>query len=334
MAEAARTTITLLYDGVDISADVSRDLISFTYTDNSAGTVDDLQIVLQDRFMLWRDAWFPEKGATLVATIVPAFGGGVLDCGTFEIDEIELGGSPNTATIKAVSTPVTAALRGEKRTKAWESTSLKEIAQAIAQRAGLESFYQAKEIKYQRVDQRDESDLAYLNRLCLESSLNLKVGSGQVVIYDEQEFEKRAPVSTIDVLGGQVTGYSFKSKTRTVYKKAEVSYRDPSANTVRKFTYTPSDVPKVGQTLKVRKRVESIGAARELAKRELRNANKGEVTGTFAVPGNPLLQAGQNVVVTGIGVLNATYHIEKAIHTVSYSGGYETAVDLHRVLAY
>lgn len=334
MAEAARSNIILLYNGVNISADVSRDLIRFEYTDNASGKVDDLQITLQDREGLWRDEWFPEKGAKLTASIVPAFGGGILFCGTFEIDQIELSGPPQTAVIKAVSTPVTSAIRGEKKTKAWEGTSLQDIAAEIAAAGSLSLFYDATEIKYDRVDQRDESDLAFLERLCTESSLNLKVGNDQVVIYDEQQFETRAPILTLDIGAGDVTGYTVKTSLAPVYKAAEVKYRDPNANTTRVFKFTPEPEPKVGKTLKIRKRVESINAARDLCKRELRNANKGEFVASFTLPGHPRVQAGQNLIATGLASLSGTYHIETARHSVDGSGGYTSQAECHRVLAY
>lgn len=334
MAESARSQIILLYNGVNISADVSRDLIRFEYTDNASGKVDDLQITLQDREGLWRDEWFPEKGAKLTASIVPAFGGGILFCGTFEIDEIELSGPPQIATIKAVSTPVTSAIRGEKKTKAWEGTSLQDIAGEIASAGSLRLFYDATEIKYARVDQRDESDLAFLERLCTEASLNLKVGNDQVVIYDEQQFETRAPVLSLYVDAGDVTQYTVKTSLTTVYKAAEVQYRDPSANATRKFTFKPDPEPKVGKTLKIRKRAESLNAARELCKRELRNANKGEFVASFSLPGDPRVQSGQNLQAYGLASLSGTYHIETARHSVDAGGGYTSQAECHRVLAY
>lgn len=334
MAESARSEIVLLYNGVNISADISRDLIRFEYTDNSSGKVDDLQITLQDREGLWRDEWFPEKGAKLTASIVPAFGGGVLFCGTFEIDEIELSGPPQTATIKAVSTPVTSAIRGEKKTKAWEGTSLQDIAGEIATKGSLSLFYDATNIKYDRVDQRDESDLAFLERLCTEASLNLKVGNDQVVIYDEQQFETRQPVLTLAVDGGDVMQYTVKTALTGVYKAAEVKYRDPNSNTTRVFVFTPEPPPKVGKTLKIRKRVDSLNAARDLCKRELRNANKGEFVASFTLPGHPRLQAGQNIFAQGLASLSGTYHIETARHSVDAGGGYTSQAECHRVLAY
>lgn len=334
MGEAARSRVILLYNGVDISADVSRDLVRFEFTDNASGQVDDLQVTLQDRQGLWRGAWLPEKGASLVAVVVPAFGTGTLACGSFQIDEVQISGPPNVVTMKAVSTPVESAIRSEKHTKAWESDGLQNIAAEIAQEAGLALFYEAPAVNYDRVDQREESNLQFLQRLAEEAGLNLKISDTQVVIYDEQTLEAQASVATIDVEGGMVTRYGVRSKTRDVYRAARSRYRDGSKNETFEFLFEPEEAPQVGQVLELRRRVESLDEARNLCRRELRNKNRSEVTIDIAMVGNTLMQAGQNIDVAGIGALSAKFHVEQARHTIDSGGGYTTSITGHRVLSY
>ena len=60
---------------------------------------------------LWRNGWFPDKGATLRATLRVADwtdegDTAELYCGQFFIDEITAQGPESTVTIKARSTPV------------------------------------------------------------------------------------------------------------------------------------------------------------------------------------------------------------------------------------
>ena len=50
---AVATDIAVAFDGVDISDDVSRYMLSMTYTDNEEDEADDLQLKLQDRDGLW-----------------------------------------------------------------------------------------------------------------------------------------------------------------------------------------------------------------------------------------------------------------------------------------
>ncbi|MDE7064977.1 MAG: late control protein, partial [Desulfovibrionaceae bacterium] len=62
-----RCTLTLLYEGRDISADIGPDLLSFTFTDKSGskGEADDVQIVISDRDRRWQGPWRPRRGHVL-----------------------------------------------------------------------------------------------------------------------------------------------------------------------------------------------------------------------------------------------------------------------------
>lgn len=44
------------------------------YTDVLTGQADDLQLTLEDRDGLWLEAWFPDKGAALTASILTNIG--------------------------------------------------------------------------------------------------------------------------------------------------------------------------------------------------------------------------------------------------------------------
>ena len=46
---ARRTEITLEFEGVDISEDINKYLLSFEYTDNEEDKTDDLSLTLDDR---------------------------------------------------------------------------------------------------------------------------------------------------------------------------------------------------------------------------------------------------------------------------------------------
>ena len=113
-APARRAALKLLYDSKDISEDLAPFLKSFSFTD-SFEAADDLQITLADPMALWRNGWFPDKGATLKATLHVADwtdegDTAELYCGQFFIDEITAQGPESTVTIKARS-PQSAAKR-------------------------------------------------------------------------------------------------------------------------------------------------------------------------------------------------------------------------------
>jgi phage protein D len=235
--------VKLLYEGVAITqgddvakpgayyVDTAGDLLGFEYTDNADGKVDDLQISLMDRKGLWRGDWLPRKGAKLWASILPAFGDGELVCGDMWIDEVEAGGPPSVTTIKAVSVPLGEenSIRGTKRTRAWEATTLEGIAKNTADVSGLKLFYQGDPVEVERADQHEESDLAFLARLAEDFGYVVKVGHGKLVVYDQELLEDADPVAVVDVGkgDGMVTRWDIRSKTRGTFRAARVMYRNP-----------------------------------------------------------------------------------------------------------
>jgi len=244
------TKVKLFYDGVAISQgddddepwlytiDTDGDLLSLEYTDNSDGQVDDLQISLMDRKGLWRSDWLPEKGEKLRASILPAFGDGELICGDMWIDEVEAGGPPSVVTIRATSVPLgeDIAIRGTKRTRAWESVTLKRIADEIATAASLELHWEGGDVEIERTEQHEESDLALLRRLGEDFGYVVKVSDSMLVMCDQEILEDADPVAFVDVSkgDGMVTHWSVRSKTRDVYRAARVMYRNPIRKLVSK----------------------------------------------------------------------------------------------------
>lgn len=60
--EARRAYAIITYAGKDISEQISKDLLSLTYTDNTDET-DDVQIKLSDKDKNWRGPWYPKVAA-------------------------------------------------------------------------------------------------------------------------------------------------------------------------------------------------------------------------------------------------------------------------------
>ena len=96
-------------------------------------------------------------------------GGGkdkVLDCGQFELDSVDASGPPNTITIKATALPYSVQIRQTEKSKAWESYTLSGIANEMASVSGMACMFLAtKDPSYSRVEQRKQSDIAFLSKL-------------------------------------------------------------------------------------------------------------------------------------------------------------------------
>lgn len=338
MSSVRRTSISLLYDGVNISRDIAPFLISLTYTDQSHGKSDDLQIALQDVKGDWKGSWFPEKGASLTAEIhvenwLREGDNRVLPCGKFQIDEITFKGPPSTIDIKAVSVPVTSSARQQKRTKGWEDIKLSKIADEIASNHGLSLFWDSSDDPLlERRDQIEMSDLAFLKQECERAGLALKVTDDQVVIFREQEYEDRGVVDEINfasITEKLVTSFSFRTKATGTFKGAKVQYSDPASSETFEVYTSAENIDTNGQDLNVNERVTSEAEAEKLAQDRLYQANKREVTGLFSMVGNMAMLGGSMIDVVGFGKFDGKYFIEKAVHSYS-RGGYTTQIDVRK----
>lgn len=148
MSEVPKAIIKVVYNGVNITEDVSRHLISFQHTDNVSGKSDEIELTLDDASAQWRNEWYPSKGDKINCKI--GWPGDVLNCGDFTVDEIELSGPPSTIHLRGLSTPSTGSMR-TKNSKAREGKTLRQIAQEIASKHGLTLSEGSKNVKTQAV---------------------------------------------------------------------------------------------------------------------------------------------------------------------------------------
>lgn len=334
-----RATVTLIYEGKDISGDIGPDLLSFTFTDKSGakGETDDLQIVISDRDRLWQGPWCPQRGQTMRASILCTdwFERGdclELPCGAFQVDEVEFEASEaDRVTIKGVPSAVKTSITGQKKTRAWNSVSLQQIAGDIAAAAGLGLQYKGDPIRLERIEQRQEPDLAFLHRVAADNGHRVKVAEDKIIIYSGAGADGLAPVTLV-----RSTTASFRGKmvTSEVYSACTVTFSDPTSGKLFKYTYKPDNAPQTGKVLTINKRAENLAAAQRLAKASLRGKNAGQRTGDWSGMGQPGLRAGGTVILSGYGAWDTRYSIKEAAHTVTPDGGYTTSASLVAALGY
>ncbi|MGW8956611.1 phage late control D family protein [Paenibacillus sp. NPDC055715] len=370
---ARRAQVVVNYNGKDITKELSGYLLDFTYTDAEPGTLDDLQINLEDKDRKWSGPWSPSAGDRITAYIKTTGWdkpGEIkrLNCGTFEVDSIDFAGPPDTVSIKAVSLPVSTNVRQEKKTKAWESVTLKSIAVEIAKRAGFALMYEAHgNPKFDRQDQTDVSDLAFLNDLCKQEGIALKVTGKKLVLFDEYVYEQKAPALTIERGVSDIISYGFSFSTQDVaYAGCEVSYQPAAKKSTSKkkddksttkaaaestskdskkkkekseqpkpikVIYRPPGAPKDGPILKVSQSVGSQAEALNAARKSLREKNKEAGKATLSLMGNVGLAAGMTITIKGFGRFDGKYIIVSATHAVGGSG-YTTNLEIRKVLGW
>lgn len=149
-------------DGNDIAQLISPRLINLDLTDNRGIEADQLNITLSDHDGLLA---IPRKGAVLRLWLGWS-NTGLVDKGTYTVDEIEHSGAPDLLSIRARSADLRKALK-VKRERSWSETTLGQVLADVAQRNQLQLRI-ADTLKDQvipQLDQANESDANLLTRL-------------------------------------------------------------------------------------------------------------------------------------------------------------------------
>lgn len=371
MSNPLQTKLRLLFTaaGQDVSQSVLPDLLSFTFSDKETGEADELRLTLKDDTGKWAATWKPDGGEVVDAYLATGSGDDELHCGRFYVDSMSVSGAPRTFEMQAVSTPLNQPIRRKAITKAWESRTLRGIAEEIAAENGLQLFFDVEEDpKYDRRDQKEESNLAFLQRLCEDEGFSIKVTDQKIVIFDQRSYETKEPIKTITLGVSDVLSWSFNSQQSETYKTCVVAWRDMKKKSkdsaggydfsktpekpgtvdeeleklrtpdyraqknpaVNYFSYTDPTVDASGQEYRVRKRVTSKAEAERLAKATLRKVNLRRVTGSLTVIGDLSLLAGCVIACEGFGSFDGNFIIESSSHDVG-GGGYTTSLQLRRV---
>lgn len=321
---------TIKIAGQDVTRDLSPFLLSVSYVDNLSGEADDMEIVLMDKNGLFIGAWMPSLSDTLQVALTKDDGlKQTLDLGVFEIDEVQAGSPPSTFRIKAVSVSQNSALRQRDESRAFENVKLSEIAADIAKASGVELFYKASDDPtIRRAEQQQQSRLAFLEKLCKDNFLALKVADGQLIIFDESELEKQEPALTIYRNTG-IINFQARWTIQEIYGRCDVVYRHGIHDELIQGSFESGSS---GKVLKINKKCETQAEAQRLARNSLRQKNKDQVKVTLTTIGNFSLAAGNVVSLKGFGKFDYNYLIERASHTLS--DGYKTRAELRRCLNY
>lgn len=338
-------SVAIKYNGVSMNEYLQKFLIDFKYTDAAPGELDSITLNLDDTDGKWINEWSAVAGDVIQASIFVNHwekqGEQLkLPCGTFAVDSADVSGPPDVVAIQATALPFGGkAAKDEVVTKAWENVKLRTVAQEIAAKSGLKLVYESSSNPtYERLDQSEQSSLAFLNETAKAEAIAVKISGSSLVLYDEEVYEKAEAIVTITRGKSNVISYSFENDTAsTVYGACTVTYRPSktkgdSSGKVITGTYKVPSLSKY-PTLKVNEQVKSAAEAQRLAKNRLREKNKEAGKGSLTLSGDIRLAAGITINVAGWGKYDGKYIIESAEHAVG-SGGYTTTINIRRVLGW
>lgn len=339
----------------DVSEDLLPDLLSFTYSDRENSQADEISIVLKDPDGKWASRWAPEGGA-VVRALMGVDGSPnehlTLDCGTFYIDTLRVSGSPRIFEIRAVSVPLKKPVRKRLRTRAWEKTTLKAVAQYVAKEAEVELVFDtAVDPDYDRIDQTKESDLTFLSRLCEEAGFSIRFAGDQLWIFDQASYEKKEPIETITLGESDILSWEFERSQSESYRSVTVSYRDPKQKVKKKaggydfylrpiekkssnpavmtYTATDPDADPNAQEYQLKRRATSLEEAKRLATAKLRSLNRHRLVGRLSMVGELFRVSGVVVTCKGFGSFDGDFIVEESTHTID-SSGYRVDIQVRR----
>ncbi|MGD7075500.1 phage late control D family protein [Ralstonia pseudosolanacearum] len=212
----------------DITGRFQGRLIGLTLTDNPGFEADQLDIELDDsdgRLEL------PEKGVRLALSIGWA-DTGVVDKGTFKVDELEHTGPPDRLTIRARSADLDGGLT-TRRDNSYAGKTIGAIVQAIATRNKLTSMVSKKLAGQviEHVDQTGESDAAFLTRLAREFDAIATVKNGTLLFIPAGEPTSGSGLALPKVTITRDVGdtHTFLVADRENYNGVKAYYQDTRA---------------------------------------------------------------------------------------------------------
>ena len=244
MAFARNIRVIVIFNKVDISDEIAHSISSLNYTDNSKNAIDDLELELENLDYRWLKEWYPDENAQLLVGIHEEKENetNFLDLGTFYVDEPTF--ENNRLNLKCLALPLDQNIRDQKNSVAWERITLKELVTQIASKHEMNAEIYAENEFFERLDQNQETDLAFINRVVKETGLNMKVSDDKIIIFDDEEMEKNDTVEIFNINDERIRSFSLKKKNKEIYDNVEVSYYDPDKKKVVKEIITKKELEK------------------------------------------------------------------------------------------
>ncbi len=319
----------LTYQGVNITTDISGMVRSIRYVDELGGSSGELEVELEDRDRRWQGPWRPAQGDA-VSLLIGYAGEPLLPCGDFQVDDLELEGPPDVFHLRCLPAWITPSLR-TRNSFGYENQTVLEIAGVVAARHGMSVVGAPAPLDavYDRITQKQETDVEFLRRLAREHNYDFTVRGTQLIFYARADLEAQAAALTLT--RAEVERFAFVARTQSIYQQAQTAYFD--SLTKQLYAQTVSAAPAVasGDTLKLVARCENGQQALARAVAMLHEANRLLVTGRVVAPGTVRLVAGNVAALSGWGAMDGNYLVERAAHRLERERGYVSEADLRRV---
>lgn len=288
----------VLDNGVDLSSRINPRIIDLTLTEKRGGEADTLDLTIHNH-----DGQLapPKVGKVLTLALGWESGDdvlpGMVDKGSFRIDEIERSGTPDIITIRARSADLTGDYR-TRRTKSWVDTTLGAIIQTIAGENGFSSRITGElaAIPIKAIEQAGKSDMAFVRDLGRRYDAVATVKAGTLIFMplgsSITPSGKALPTLRLSKVDGW--NWSFRHEERTGADGVSAEYHDQDAGQ-RKTVTTGGTKPK-----KLKKVYASKADAEKAAKSAADKAKRSAYSFTYDLAfGDPAITPNMPVQLKG-----------------------------------
>jgi phage protein D len=304
-------------------------VLSVSYSDYLTELSGEVEVVIEDHDQRWQASWYPTLGDQL-SLAIGYHGEGLLPCGEFQIDQLELTGPPDALTMRCLAAFITPAMR-TRNSAGYEGQTLLGIAETIAGKYGLSviSAPEVFDITFERVTQKHETDLAFLKRLAVEHDYDFTVRGTSLVFYSRTTLETALPTQTITRT--DVERFEFRNRTHTIYRSAQVAYHDPMTKALIAQNAVAREAIPTGDVLKMVVRCENGQQALMKARAALHARNTLFAEASLVMPGSIGMASGNTIELSGFGEFDGAYMIMMARHRLDRAHGYTTRLEVSRV---
>lgn len=216
-----------------------------------------------------------------------------------------------------------------RRTKTWRKAKVKAVASKIARRYRLRLSYKAPKIVMEEREQTLQTDAAFLEALCSEYNLGLKVRNDAMIIFDQGQMEQEEPVATLRPDSFIDGAWSINDTLGGVYNGARISFKKGETGKKKnKYFGKVAEGDAKARTLFIDQTADNKADAKLKAMSEINRSNESITTISGDVWPDGKLAAGACVNCLGFGRADGKYYIEKLV--VSIGGGSRMSLEMHK----
>lgn len=316
----------VMLDGKDLTDRMGPRLVSLTLSEKRGDEADQLDIVLDDSDGMLA---IPKEGAALQIQLGWKQGRdvtvGLVDKGSFKVDDVSHTGPPDQIRIRARAADFTSAIRN-RREQSWKNTTLGAVLKDIAGRNGLTLKIAAdlSSIALPSITQNRESDIAFLKRLGRENDAVATIKDKHLIFARKgagtTTSGKALPTLTITRRDGD--GHSWSRQKRDGQEGVTASWHDKKGAKRKSFTVGKEDGAK-----KLRKVYPDEASARRAAIAERDRIKRAPATFDMKLAlGRPDAFPETRVKASGFKdeIDATTWLIAEVTHRLDNSGGYGT----------